>query len=487
MLTRKLLDRLLLVLILTSLVLSGSVPALGQEPGQASGSKKEIKEWYKQKMKKEKVKKEKRITPADRQAAAERAAAGGFTLEAMLAAAPALPGETPRYFSHPNYANSPLPAVTGHCSVTTATACSAYTDCPAGESCVVDAVSGGIRKFVDGLPGLNAPNNLGQQIPVAVPDITTYPNSDYYEIAVVQFREQMHTDLPGEFGTGTLHRGYVQLTDLRRWNRSTVQRDAGRDIGAHGLLRRDRAPFPGTGDRRHQGQARAPPVPQPAAHGPGGQPVHPHRRDGHGLGHGTFVGRHDRGHGRPGRSHVRPDRSRHRPKAGRLFHREPRHPAPARRHLALDQRRHAAPVDHPRWREAVPRCRGWGKQGRQRGLRARYVVQRARPYDYRLRGQTTCACTGATNYPGEGAQTYYWTNQQSARLMFYHDHAWGITRLNVYAGEAAAYVITDDTEQALVGAGLIPGPADTIPLVDPGQDLRAEPRADRLAGLDLGL
>ena len=37
------------------------------------------------------------------------------------------------------------------------------------------------------------------------------------------------------------------------------------------------------------------------------------------------------------------------------------------------------------------------------------------------------------------------------RLMFYHDHAWGITRLNVYAGEAAGYVLTDATEQALIG------------------------------------
>ena len=27
--------------------------------------------------------------------------------------------------------------------------------------------------------------------------------------------------------------------------------------------------------------------------------------------------------------------------------------------------------------------------------------------------------------------------------MFYHDHAWGITRLNVYAGEAAGYLLTD--------------------------------------------
>jgi hypothetical protein len=61
--------------------------------------------------------------------------------------------------------------------------------------------------------------------------------------------------------------------------------------------------------------------------------------------------------------------------------------------------------------------------------------------------------------------TFFYTNQQSARLMFYHDHAWGITRLNVYAGEAAPYIITDETEQALVGSGTIPGADKTIPLV----------------------
>ncbi len=38
-------------------------------------------------------------------------------------------------------------------------------------------------------------------------------------------------------------------------------------------------------------------------------------------------------------------------------------------------------------------------------------------------------------------------------LMFYHDHAFGITRLNVYAGEAAGYVITDPMEQALIDGG----------------------------------
>ena len=67
-----------------------------------------------------------------------------------------------------------------------------------------------------------------------------------------------------------------------------------------------------------------------------------------------------------------------------------------------------------------------------------------------------------------------YTNQQSARLMFYHDHAWGITRLNVYAGEAAGYLITDATEQKLIANGTIPGAGRRHPAGHPGQDLRAD-------------
>ncbi len=55
-----------------------------------------------------------------------------------------------------------------------------------------------------------------------------------------------------------------------------------------------------------------------------------------------------------------------------------------------------------------------------------------------------------------GCQTFYWTNQQSARLMFYHDHAFGTTRLNVYLGEAAGYLIGDPTEETLI---IQPGPS----------------------------
>jgi len=52
--------------------------------------------------------------------------------------------------------------------------------------------------------------------------------------------------------------------------------------------------------------------------------------------------------------------------------------------------------------------------------------------------------------PGDGTATYFYTNQQSARLMFYHDHSYGITRLNVYAGEAAGYLLWDNYEKDMI-------------------------------------
>ena len=45
---------------------------------------------------------------------------------------------------------------------------------------------------------------------------------------------------------------------------------------------------------------------------------------------------------------------------------------------------------------------------------------------------------------------YYYPNNQSARMMWYHDHAMGITRLNAYAGIASAYIIRDKYEASLV-------------------------------------
>ena len=63
--------------------------------------------------------------------------------------------------------------------------------------------------------------------------------------------------------------------------------------------------------------------------------------------------------------------------------------------------------------------------------------------------------------PQKGAATFFWPNGESARLMFYHDHAKGMTRLNPYAGEAAGYLLVDGTEATLNAFA----PGGEIPLV----------------------
>jgi spore coat protein A len=60
-----------------------------------------------------------------------------------------------------------------------------------------------------------------------------------------------------------------------------------------------------------------------------------------------------------------------------------------------------------------------------------------------------------------GQAEYYYPNQQGARMLWYHDHAHGITRLNAYAGLASAYVITDSYESQTMTTGYgLPGPLD---------------------------
>src|SRR5512146_94952 len=53
-----------------------------------------------------------------------------------------------------------------------------------------------------------------------------------------------------------------------------------------------------------------------------------------------------------------------------------------------------------------------------------------------------------------GQAEYYYPNDQSARMMWYHDHAVGITRLNAYAGIATAYIVRDNFESGLRNLGL---------------------------------
>lgn len=46
-------------------------------------------------------------------------------------------------------------------------------------------------------------------------------------------------------------------------------------------------------------------------------------------------------------------------------------------------------------------------------------------------------------------QVYWYPNRQPATALWYHDHALGITRLNVYAGLAGFYFIRDSVERKL--------------------------------------
>src|SRR5271155_2565795 len=50
--------------------------------------------------------------------------------------------------------------------------------------------------------------------------------------------------------------------------------------------------------------------------------------------------------------------------------------------------------------------------------------------------------------PGK-SQLYHYPNQQAAATLWYHDHAMGINRLNIYAGLFGAYLIRDAAEDAL--------------------------------------
>jgi spore coat protein A len=63
-------------------------------------------------------------------------------------------------------------------------------------------------------------------------------------------------------------------------------------------------------------------------------------------------------------------------------------------------------------------------------------------------------------------QTAYYPNEQPASLLWFHDHALGATRLNVFAGLAAGYILRDefDTGEEPNPIG-IPGGAYEIPLV----------------------
>jgi spore coat protein A len=62
--------------------------------------------------------------------------------------------------------------------------------------------------------------------------------------------------------------------------------------------------------------------------------------------------------------------------------------------------------------------------------------------------------------PGNSAVAWY-PNRQDAAMLWYHDHAMGINRLNIYAGLAGLFIVRDEAEAALN----LPSGKYEIPLV----------------------
>ncbi|MFI7574909.1 hypothetical protein [Micromonospora sp. NPDC049497] len=66
-------------------------------------------------------------------------------------------------------------------------------------------------------------------------------------------------------------------------------------------------------------------------------------------------------------------------------------------------------------------------------------------------------------HPGAGATTFYYPNDQSGRLLWFHDNTAGVSRLTVYSGQVALYLLTDPVEDELIADGVLP--AEQVPLV----------------------
>ena len=60
---------------------------------------------------------------------------------------------------------------------------------------------------------------------------------------------------------------------------------------------------------------------------------------------------------------------------------------------------------------------------------------------------------------------YFYINDQDASTLWYHDHTLGLTRLNVYAGLAGFYLVTDVNEKSWRKAKVLPDAKHDIPLV----------------------
>ena len=340
------------------------------------------------------------------------------------------PFSSPEWFGQANYLYSPLPEICDGVTDTTTSGGHCTNSSPAG------ALAGGLLKFVDSLPllsvgcttaGTGGTNNLGQCLSVATPDKTTFakkimtdntgntlnlPNTDYYSIELVEYSKLMHSDM----GAPTPLRGYHQLATPGNSSPSAAQPQylSPFIIAAKGLPTRlkfknsiaHEIPLPvdqsywGAGSIDYNGQNQTPNA-TPMVASTMRANLHLHGGDTPWISDGT--------------PHT--------------------------------------------WTAATGDATGGTGPGFSKGLSFQNVPDMV-TNGWLLAGNT-CAQSGLTTgecinpTTTDGLASYYYPNGQSSRLMFYHDHSYGITRLNVYMGEAGGYLLADKAqEDSLHGMGL---------------------------------
>ena len=304
-------------------------------------------------------------------------------------------------YNFPNFANSPLPAVVGGV-VTPGT---------------------GMRKFVDrlSLPGTYAApgaNGIGQFIPIAVPQTPPLLNGqvpvwaatdDYYEIALVEYVEQMHSDLPPVVGAkiggtgGTKLRGYVQEAN-------GVAMGAPHYLGPLIIATKNKPVRIKFTNRLPVG------IPAGNLFIPTDVTI---------MGAGPYE-----------------------------INIDPLNPTLGTIAGNFTQNR------------ATLHLHGGNTPWISDGTAHQWTVPAGEFANTTYPKGMSVQPVPDMEVPANGSLTFYYTNQQSGRLMFYHDHAYGITRLNVYAGEAAGYLLTDTAERALTNGTTAGVPSmPEVPLV----------------------
>jgi FtsP/CotA-like multicopper oxidase with cupredoxin domain len=343
-------------------------------------------------------------------------------------------------YATPNYAVSKLPTATCRDGVgnlmTPAVKCQKDADCPGyalpfvvsaqtfpgGSTCTGPVATGtGIQKFVDTLPlicQVSGKNNLGNCIPLAIPDTTTFPGNDYYELGVKEYASRFHTDLPG----GARQRGYRQI--------NTTHPDASKNYFLGPLIL--------------------------------GQSYRPVRM--------KLVNELPTG------------------LAGDLF-------LPVDTHLSgTDTGPDGLPYTQNR---VAVHLHGGNSPWISDGTQHQWTAPRGESTTHRkglavayapdmwfdtqgkviasCAGQMSCNVAGASTNPGDGMLSFYWPNEQSGRLLWYHDHAYGITRLNVIAGMAAGFLLANPPDEDALAAAGVPGTIGTLYFDPTAQPVPGQP------------